>query len=93
MGEEKVNGEVLEDVAGGGGPQNDIYNLANFVYRTVFVPPGTYLVMQQWPGGTFMPVSYSNGEAIFVNQYYYNAGYLLAYKNGTYGLVDALYVR
>ena len=93
MSEAKVDNEGLENISGGAGMQEGIYNLGNFVYRTVFVPTGTYLVMQQWPGGPFMPVSYSSGESIFVNQFYYNSGYLLAYKNGTYGLVDAQYVR
>ena len=40
-----------------------------------------------------MSTMYSNGESIYVNGFYSEAGYLLAFKNGIYGFVDANYVR
>ena len=92
--EEKIreNNEELENIAGGAG-LDEIHNLKNFVYRTVVVPAGTQLVMQNTPGGSFMSTSYTNGEPIFVNSFFSQAGYLLAFKNGIYGFVDAKYVR
>ena len=93
--EEKIreNSEELENAAGGYVTQDEVHNLNNFVYRTVVVPAGTLLVMQNSPGGSFMSTSYSNGESIFVNSFFSQAGYLLAFKNGIYGFVDAKYVR
>ena len=95
MSEEKKNTKdtELENVAGGAVTPDEIHNLNNFVYRTVRVPAGTLLVMQNSPGGGFMSTSYTNGEPIFVNGFYSEAGYLLAFKNGIYGFVDAQYVR
>ncbi len=90
---EKLNNEELQNASGGAVISNEVFNLNNFVYRSVYVPAGTLLVMQDRPGGGFMPISYSNGESIFVNAYYSEAGYLVAYKAGTYGYVDAKYVR
>ena len=53
MEEVKLSNEELEQVAGG--VTNDtMYNLSYYAYRTVSVPAGTLLVMQEWPGGTFM---------------------------------------
>ena len=92
--EEKIreNNEELENIAGGAG-LDEIHNLKNFVYRTVVVPAGSYLQMQCRPNGPFMSTMYSNGESIYVNGFYSEAGYLLAFKNGIYGFVDAKYVR
>lgn len=88
-----LENDVLETVAGGAYTQDQIYNLSNYVYRTVSVPAGTLLVMQDGPGGAFLPTSYVNGEAILVNKFISVAGYLIAFKNGAYGFVDAKYVR
>ena len=69
------------------------YNLKYYAYKTVSVPLGTLLVMQESPRGAFMSTSYTNGESILVNMRYAENGYLLAYKNGVYGYVDMNYVN
>ena len=88
-----MSNEELENITGGAVIPDEIHNLNNFTYRTVVVPAGTQLVMQNTPGGSFMSTSYTNGEPIFVNSFFSQAGYLLAFKNGIYGFVDAKYVR
>ena len=93
MNSEKLNNEELEKAVGGASTPNGVYNLNSFVYRTVSVPEGTLLVMQERPRGGFLPTYYYNGESIFVNAYYIESGYLIAYKDGNYGYVDAQYVR
>ena len=93
MKEVKLSNEELDQVAGGYSMQDTKYNLNNYAYRTVSVPPGTLLVMQEWPGGTFMSTYYTDGEPIFVNMCYAENGYLLAFKNGVYGYVDMKYVN
>ena len=83
----------LENVAGGAVIPDEIHNLKNYVYRTVAnLPMGTYLQMQANPNGAFMSTMYSTGEPIFVNRFYSESGYLLAFKNGIYGFVDGRYV-
>ena len=90
---ENIKEEVLENVAGGATMPDEIHNLKNFVYRTVVnLPQGTYLQMQARPNGAFMSPMYSNGESIYANAFYSEAGYLLAFRNGVYGYVDAKYV-
>ena len=89
---EKINGEGLEKAAGGAAGYDYVHDLNNFVYKTVSVPPGTSLVMQLTPGGSFMKTSYNNGEQIFVHRNFWENGYFLAYRNGVYGFVDAKYV-
>ena len=93
MQEVKLNSKELENVAGGASLQDTKYNLSNYAYKTVSVPLGTLLVMQESPGGAFMSTSYTNGESIFVNMRYAENGYLLAYKTGVYGYVDMNYVN
>lgn len=88
-----ANEAELENAAGGAVIPDEIHNLKNFVSRTVVnLPMGTFLQMQARPNGTFMSQMYSNGEPIFVNAFYSEAGYLLAFRNGIYGFVDAKYV-
>ena len=90
---EKINQEEEKEIAGGAVTPDEIHNLKNFVTRTVGgLPAGTYLQMQVRPNGPFMRQMYSNGEPIFVNAFYSESGYLLAFKNGIYGFVDAKYV-
>ena len=92
MEEVKLSNEELEQVAGG--VTNDtMYNLNYYACRTVSVPAGTLLVMQEWPGGTFMSTYFTDGESILVNMRYAENGYLMAYKNGVYGYVDMQYVN
>ena len=94
MDKKALINEDLDNVAGGGAPWTDsMYDLYNFETKTVTVPAGSLLVMQDRPGGAFMPVSFKDGEQILVNRFYNYSGYLLAYKNGTYGLVDGHYVK
>ena len=86
--------EELKDIAGGVNSMQDTkYNLNYYDYRTVSVPAGTLLVMQECPRGAFMPTYYTDGESILVNMRYSESGYLLAYKNGVYGYVDMHYVN
>ena len=95
MSEEKniTNEMELEDAAGGYVTPDEIHNLNNFTYRTVCnLPSGTFLQMQNSPNGGFLSPMYSNGQAIFVNSFYSEGGYLLAFQNGIYGFVDAKYV-
>ena len=83
----------MENTAAGASIPDEIHNLNNFTYRTVVnLPIGTYLQMQATPNGAFMSQMYSNGESIFVNRFFAEAGYLLAFRNGIYGFVDARYV-
>ena len=92
MNKVELSSEDLERVAGGESAQDVRYNLSFFAYRTVSVPQGTLLVMQERPGGDFMSTYYMDGEAIFVNMRYSENGYLIAYKNGVFGYVDMKYV-
>ena len=92
MKEVGLSNEELEQVAGGAASQDTMYNLNYYAYRTVSVPTGTLLVMQERPGGSFMSTYYMDGESILVNMRYAESGYLLAYKNGVYGYVDMSYV-
>jgi len=51
------------------------------------------LVFQKTAGGTFMSkYKFYDGDRIFVNVYYREKGYALAYKNGVYGYVDERYI-
>ena len=93
MNDIELTNEQLESVAGGSDTQDIKYNLNNYAYKTVTVPMGTLLVMQERPGGEFMSTYYSNGDSILVNMRYAENGYLLAYKNGVYGYVDMNYVN
>ena len=93
MQEVELNNEELEGVAGGGSIQDTKYNLNYYAYKTVSVPIGTLLVMQERPGGSFMSTYYMDGASILVNMRYAEVGYLLAYKNGVYGYVDMHYVN
>ena len=89
----ELHNEELEGVTGGAVTTDIRYNLNNYGYRTVRVPAGTLLVMQERPGGDFMSTYFMNGESIYVNMRYAQSGYLLAYKNGVYGYVDMQYVN
>ena len=93
MNEIELSNAELEQVAGGSSLQDTKYNLNNYAYRTVSVPAGTLLVMQERPGGNFMSTYYVDGESIYVNMRYAENGYLLAYKDGVYGYVDMQYVN
>ena len=88
----KINENATENVSGGYG-NDSLHNLDNYVYRTVGnLPAGECLVMQYEPGGAFMGEQYWPGDPIFVHPTFWENGYLLAYRNGVFGFVDARYV-
>ena len=72
---------------------DDVHNLDNFVYRTVRIRGRGALVFQKTPRGSFLySHKYYDGDEIFVNEYYRESGYALAYEGGSYGYVDARYI-
>ena len=72
----------------------DPHSLSYFGYRTVNTDGRGNLVFQNSPGGSFLNnYSYKNGDTIYVNLYWREKGYALAYSNGTYGYVDARYIN
>jgi len=72
---------------------DDVHDLDNFVYRTVRVSGRGALVFQRTPRGAFMyDHQFYDGDEIFVNEYYRESGYALAYEDGSYGYVDAGYI-
>ena len=73
----------------------DRYSLSNYGYRTVKTKGGNdTLVFQTSPNGSFMyDYQYWNGDTIYVNLYWRQDGYAIAYKNGEYGYVDAKYIN
>lgn len=74
-------------------PSYDPHNLDDFVYKTVNTKGPGNLVFQTDPGGAFMyDHQYSTGSQIYVNAYWRENGYALAYDNGEYGFVDAQYI-
>ncbi len=93
MESQVLSNEELDKVAAGIGAPREVCNLNYFVYKTVSVPPGTLLCMQEKPGGAFMYPYWNDGDSIFVNPYYIERGYMIAYKGGDLGYVDAKYVK
>ncbi len=72
----------------------DPHNLSDFVYRTVNTGGRGALVFQTQPAGSFLSDhQFYDGDSIYVNQYFRENGYALAYENGTYGFVDASYIN
>lgn len=68
-------------------------DLSNFEYRYVATNGRGTLVFQKTPGGTFMSdYKFRNGDRIYVNVYWRQNGYAIAYKDGVYGYVDASYI-
>ena len=71
----------------------DPHDLIYFGYRTVNTGGRGDLVFQKEPGGAFLSdYRYGDGSEIYVNLYWREKGYTLAYSNGTYGFVDAGYI-
>ena len=72
---------------------DDVHDLDNFVYRTVEIDNGGALVFQRTPRGAFMyDHKFYDGDEIFVNEFYRESGYALAYEGGSYGYVDVRYI-
>ena len=71
----------------------DPHNLNDFGYRTVSTGGRGSLVFQTEPGGTVIKgYEFWSGDSIYVNLYWREKGYTLAYKDGVYGFVDASYI-
>lgn len=71
------------------------YALDYFVYLPVVTSGRGPLVFQSAPGGSFMSkYSYSDGDLIYVNHYFRDGNYALAYDvvDDIYGYVDASYI-
>ena len=72
----------------------DRFDLWDYGYQTVRTNGRGTLVFQNSPDGTFMnKYQYSDGDQIYVNLYWRENGYAIAYDNGVYGYVDASYIR
>ena len=71
----------------------DPHNLNDFGWRTVSTGGRGSLVFQEEPGGAVMSgYEYWSGDSIYVNLYWREKGYTLAYQDGMYGFVDASYI-
>ena len=76
------------------GPAYDPHNLDDYGYRTVSTEGRGNLIFQTEPGGSFMnDYQYRDGDTIYVNLYWRENGYAIAYQNGVYGYVDAGYIN
>lgn len=72
---------------------SDKYDLANFGWCYVDSKGRGSLVFQRAPRGKSMPGhKFYTGDQIYVNLYYRESGYGIAYENGEYGYVDASYI-
>lgn len=77
----------------GSDSSDSIHDLDNFVWHTVRIKNGGALVFQRTPRGAFMySHQFYDGDEVFVNEYYREDGYALAYEDGSYGYVDAGYI-
>lgn len=82
---------LLCSVASAGG--SDKFDLSNFDYRYVDSSGRGSLVFQKAPRGKFMSGhKFYDGDMIYVNLYWRESGYSIAYENGEYGYVDASYI-
>lgn len=71
----------------------DRYDLNLFEYRQVTEKGRGSLVFQDSPrGSSIKGFKYHDGDWIYVNVKWRQDGYAMAYKNGTYGYVDASYI-
>lgn len=72
----------------------DPYELNNYGYRYVQSNGRGSLVFQEAPRGKFMKGhKYYDGDQIYVNLYWRESGYAMAYHNGEFGYVDASYIN
>jgi len=76
--------------------KNDYDNakdLSNYEYRQVIEKGRGPLIFQKSPRGSFMSnFKYHDGDWIYVNLYWREDGYAIAYESETYGYVDASYI-
>ena len=72
---------------------SDRYDLDDYGYRYVDSKGRGSLVFQKAPRGKSIPgFKFYTGDRIYVNLYWRSEGYAMAYKDGTYGYVDASYI-
>ncbi len=72
----------------------DPHDLTDFGYRTVNTGGRGCLVFQSAPAGSVISgYQYWDGDQIYVNLYWREKGYTLAYAGGVYGYVDASYIN
>ena len=68
-------------------------DLSDYEYLTVRSKGRGSLVFQRAPKGkSISGHKYYDGDQIYVNRYYREDGYAVAYDNGVYGYVDASYI-
>ena len=92
-----VYGYVDEDYINWNTSSNsdDRYDLDNYGYRTVKTNNARGpLVFQKSPNGAFMNnYQFYNGDTIYVNLYWRQDGYAIAYADDAYGYVDVDYIN
>lgn len=73
--------------------ESDKYDLGNFGWKRVDSKGRGSLVFQKAPRGKSMSGhKFYTGDQIYVNLYYRESGYGIAYENGEFGYVDASYI-
>ena len=84
----------VDSDADSGSSSSDIYDLTNYVYRTVKIPGNSgALVFQTEPKGSFLSDhQFWSGDLIYVYPDWRQDGYAIAYQDGVYGYVDAGYI-
>lgn len=74
-------------------PAYSVYDLYYYDYYRVVTYGRGSLVFQSQPRGSFMSNHrFNDGDWIYVNPYYREGNYVLAYDNGEYGYVDVSYI-
>jgi len=69
------------------------YDLDQYEYLPVVEKGRGALIFQKAPRGSFMKNhKFYDGDYIYVNVYWRQDGYAIAYENGEYGYVDASYI-
>lgn len=69
------------------------YDLSDYVYRSVKTKGRGDLVFQETPNGKFMfKYSFKDGDIVYVNRYWGQENYSIAYCDGVYGYVDSSYI-
>jgi len=72
---------------------SDKYDLNQYEYRPVITKGRGKLVFQTSPQGSFMSEhKFTDGDWVYVNIYWRDEGYAIAYEDGEYGYVDASYI-
>ena len=79
--------------SGGTGGSGGAKDLDVYEYRTVDTRGRGSLVFQSSPRGSFLSgYRYDDGDLIFVNPYWRQDGYAMAWEDGVFGYVDASYI-